>query len=119
MRRDSATAGGRPSGQSYARNPKIEITVPSQASVQARLLLPRPSPIPINLTLFRRGAGSTPGDLVATSGPYVEQISGVSISRTKLAAGVYLLIPSTYETGMQCEWVLDVFADAAVSVEKL
>lgn len=115
--RDAATSGGRPSGHGYARNPRIEVTVPVQASLQARLLLPDPAPIPVNLTLFKRGTGSETKDMVATSGPYVERVSGVAISRVKVSPGVYVLVPSTYETGVQCEWSLDLWADASFSVE--
>lgn len=88
-----------------------------QATIQARLLLPEPAPIPINLTLFTRATGALPGQMVATSGPYVERTSGVAIARTKVQAGVYLLVPSTYETGVEGEWSLELWADAALSVE--
>lgn len=115
--RDEATAGGRPSGNQYERNPRVEVVFSAPATLQARLHLPTPGPIPINLTVFRRGVGSELGEQVATSGPYVERMSGVSIGRTKLGPGVYVFVPSTYGTGELADWVLDVWADAAFSVD--
>ncbi|EKD04298.1 hypothetical protein A1Q2_01329 [Trichosporon asahii var. asahii CBS 8904] len=114
---DETTAGGRPSGNQYDRNPHVEVVFSTPATLQARLHLPTPGPIPINLTLFRRGVGNELGELVATSGPYVERMSGVSIGRTKLGPGVYVFVPSTYGTGELADWVLDVWADAAFSVD--
>lgn len=73
--------------------------------------------MPVNLTVFRRTTGGGLGEQVATSGPYVEQISGVSTGRVKLDAGVYILVPSTYERGEQADWVLDMWADSSFSAE--
>lgn len=115
---DASTAGGRPSGNKYAANPVVELTLPAATSVMGRLYLPHPAPVPVNITLFRRAVGATGiGEQVATSGPYTEATSGVALPRTKLSPGVYLLIPSTYEGGMEAAWVLDVWGDKAFSAE--
>jgi hypothetical protein len=115
---DARTAGGRPSGSKYALNPAVELVLPAPTAVMARLYLPQPAPVPVNITLFRRAAsGNGIGEQVATSGPYVEATSGVALPRTRLPPGVYLLIPSTYERGMLGEWVLDVWGDKAFSAE--
>jgi len=114
---DAATSGGRPSGNKYALNPTVELVLPLAATVQARLYLPHPAPVPINVTVFKRAQAGGIGEQVATSGPYVEATSGVAVPRTKLAAGVYLVIPSTFESGMFAEWNLDVWADKTCTVE--
>lgn len=113
---DEDTAGGRPSEGNYSTNPAVEITLPTAAVLQARLYLPTPGNVPTNLTLFRRGTGGI-GEQLATSGPYVEAVSGVAVSKTRLSPGVYLLIPSTYQRGVRNEWILDIWADKAFSAE--
>lgn len=113
--RDERTAGGRPSGNGYDRNPRIEVTIASPATLLARLTLPTPAPVPVNLTVFRRGTG-TLGEQVATSGPYVERVSGVSTGRCRLGAGIYVLVPSTYNAVLG-EWSVDVWSDVQFSVE--
>lgn len=114
--RDEHTAGGRPSGNTYHRNPRVEVTLSAPSNVIARLTLPTPMPVPINLTVFKRGTGAALGDLVATSGPYVERVSGVSPGRHKAGAGVYVLVPSTYNATV-AEWALEVWSDTPFSAE--
>ncbi|ORX36377.1 hypothetical protein BD324DRAFT_651615 [Kockovaella imperatae] len=114
-------AGGRPSGGSYGRNPHIELVLPKACTVMARLfhVVPTSSPIPLNLTLFQRSDGGQIGDQVATSGPYSDSLSGVRLSRTKLDAGVYLLVPSAWDPGMGIgsEWELRVWADGPLELD--
>lgn len=129
----TATAGGRPSGGNYAANPRVELVLSQPATLQARLALTVPGPVPVNLTIFKRvasvagvaeggtgsGAGDAPGlgEQVATSGPYVERVSGVGLPRTKVPAGVYLAVPSTYQGGVVGGWTMDVWANVAFSAE--
>jgi hypothetical protein len=110
---DAATAGGRPSGNNYAANPALEVTISAPGVLCGRLYLPHPAPIPINITLFRRAPGGGIGEQVVTSGPYVDAVSGAALPRTRLDPGIYLAVPSTYETGTRAEWVLDLWDDKA------
>ncbi|GMK56635.1 hypothetical protein CspeluHIS016_0304750 [Cutaneotrichosporon spelunceum] len=112
---DEPTAGGRPSGNGYHRNPRIEVTLSAPGTLLARLTLPNPAPVPVNLTVFRRGTG-TLGEQVATSGPYVERVSGVSTGRVRLTPGIYVLVPSTYNAVLD-DWVVNVWADRQFSAE--
>ncbi|BEI82526.1 hypothetical protein CcaverHIS002_0303940 [Cutaneotrichosporon cavernicola] len=112
---DERTAGGRPSGNGYDRNPHIEVTLSAPGTLLARLTLPNPAPVPVNLTVFRRGTG-TLGEQVATSGPYVERVSGVSTGRVRLTPGIYVLVPSTYNAVLD-DWAVDVWADTQFGVE--
>ncbi|WVR04018.1 hypothetical protein IAU60_001017 [Kwoniella sp. DSM 27419] len=109
-------AGGRPSGGAYHRNPKIEVILPKPGTLLSRLLLPAPSPTPINLTVFRRAAGGGLGEQVATTGPYSDALSGVATGRVKLDQGIYILIPSSFEPS-KADWTLKVWSDVAISVE--
>lgn len=89
---------------------------------RARLYVPTQSssPHPINLTLFKRSTNGTLGDQIATTGPYSDAITGVAIPRNqgvKLDKGIYQLVPSIYEPGVEGQWVMNAWSDVAISVE--
>jgi hypothetical protein len=71
--------------------------------------------VPINLTVFRRGTNAL-GEQVATSGPYVERVCGVSTGRVRLTPGIYVLVPSTFNAVLG-DWTVDVWADTQFSAE--
>lgn len=76
-------------------------------------------PVPLNLTLFARGPGGQLADQIATSGPYADAISGVKVDRTRVKAGVYVLVPSAWERGMAVgsKWEVKVWSDGPLEVE--
>jgi len=127
------SAGGRPSAGSYISNPKVEVILPKPGSItyvpspsrlsgfsltpRTRLHLPEPLGHPINLTVFKRNTDGALGDQVATTGPYSDTLSGVCITKTKLEAGIYLFIPSTYDKGTEGAWTLNVWSDVGLSAE--
>ncbi|KAK1920912.1 calpain-like protease palB/RIM13 [Papiliotrema laurentii] len=117
------TSGGRPSGGAYDQNVRIEITLPRDCTIMARGLLPvRPNtPIPLNVTLFERGVGGRLGEQIATSGPYSDAVSGVSVPRTNVSLGVYILVLSAWEKGMGIghKWESRVWTDAPLEVERV
>jgi calpain-7 len=84
---------------------------------RTRLHLPEPLGHPINLTIFKRNTDGALGDQVATTGPYSDTLSGVCITKTKLEAGIYLFIPSTYDKGTEGAWTLNVWSDVGLSAE--
>ncbi|KAL7419785.1 cysteine protease [Cryptotrichosporon argae] len=115
---DAETAAGRPSLGSYERNPTVEVTLAQPASLLARLHLPHPAPVPLNLSLFARGPAGAHGPLLATSGPYVDALPGVALPRTRLEPGVYLVVLSTYERWAG-KYELDVWADGRFEIERV
>lgn len=110
------TAGGRPSGGTYESNPRVEMVLSKPATIQSRLYLPTRSPVPINLTIFKRAQGGALGEQLVTTGPYSDSICGVSTGKMKLDSGVYLLVPSSYEKS-KGGWVLKIWSDVALSAE--
>ncbi|KIR26024.1 calpain-like protease palB/RIM13 [Cryptococcus deuterogattii LA55] len=82
----------------------------------SRLYLPTRSPVPINLTIFKRAEGGALGEQLVTTGPYSDSICGVSTGKIKLDAGVYLLVPSSYERS-KVGWVLKIWSDVPLSAE--
>jgi calpain-7 len=127
------SAGGRPSAGSYSSNPKVEVILPKPGIItyvpspsrvshfglipRTRLHLPEPLGHPINLTIFKRNTDGALGEQVATTGPYSDTLSGVCIIKTKLEAGIYLFIPSTYDKGTEGAWTLNVWSDVGLSAE--
>lgn len=56
---------------------------------------------------------------MVTSGPYIYKLSGVALARTKLDKGIYTVIPSTYEPGVEAAWTMSVWSDTALSADLL
>lgn len=83
-----------------------------------RLQLARPSPsVSLNVTLFP--ASPTPvtlkslGRHIATSGPYIDSISGVVTPLTIFQPGNYLILPSTFQEGVEEVFKIEVFSTVA------
>ena len=53
------------------------------------------------------------GRHVATSGPYSDAVCGVAMVRVSLAAGTYVLVPSTYAPGARAAFRVIVHSAAA------
>ena len=90
---------------------------PSPAQLRLRLQLAEPSSyssVALNLTVFNppTGAGAL-GRRVATSGPYSDAVSGVLIEQLTLQQGRYLVVPSTYNTGVEAGYRLIVYSNVA------
>jgi calpain-7 len=64
-------------------------------------LLQASSAVAINVTLFEMGDATGIGRQVLTSGPYSDAIAGVAIPESEIAAGNYVLVPSTYAPGVE------------------
>jgi len=106
--------------RSFSLNPVVSRTSPVSylgLIPRTRLHLPEPLGHPINLTIFKRNTDGALGEQVATTGPYSDTLSGVCITKTKLEAGIYLFIPSTYDKGTECAWTLNVWSDVGLSAE--
>jgi calpain-7 len=70
------------------------------------------SSVPLNVTLFA-GTTSTLGKHIATSGTYSDAMPGVVTPQTSLAAGTYLLVPSTFRQGTEARFRIAVFSTAS------
>lgn len=64
-------------------------------------LLQASSGVAINASLFEMDDAGGIGPQVFTSGPYSDAISGVTILESAIAAGHYILVPSTYASGVE------------------
>ena len=61
-----------------------------------------PSPfLALNVSLFAADKKGGLGRQISTSGPYSDAIAGVLIPQHAIAAGDYLLVPSTYAPGVE------------------
>ncbi|EGO00763.1 hypothetical protein SERLA73DRAFT_178686 [Serpula lacrymans var. lacrymans S7.3] len=106
------SAAGGPSHERYSHNPIYQIKVPSTTKFKARLQLVKASPsISVNLSLFQSSDVAL-GQCIATSGPYSDAVSGVDIPQVSLATGVYLLVPSTYNPGIQVAFRMILYSTA-------
>ncbi|KIK77356.1 hypothetical protein PAXRUDRAFT_835008, partial [Paxillus rubicundulus Ve08.2h10] len=121
---DEHTAVGGPSHGRYHLNPIYEVQIPSSAQIGARLHLISPSPaaslnlsiFPVSASIPERPSLDCP---VASSGPYSDALSGVSISTCTLNAGKYWLVPSTWAAGVQVTFRLVVYcSDSGCVVTK-
>lgn len=63
----------------------------------------------INATLFRLN-GNRLGQHVATSGPYSDARSGVVTPQVVLQPGRYVVVPSTYNPGLEASFKLVVYS---------
>lgn len=89
--------------------------------IRARAILPaqEDAVIPLNATLFKRGRSGTPGEQTATSGPYSDTMYGVLVPKTRIEAGVYVLVISPWERGMGLgqKWEARIWTDGPLEVE--
>jgi len=80
-------------------------------SPRIRLQLSQPSAsTPLNISLFLPTKTGSLGELVATSGPYTNSISGVATPHIFLKPGKYQLVPSTYNPGTQVAFQLIIYS---------
>jgi calpain-7 len=67
--------------------------------------------VPLNVTLFPGATSGTGlGRHIATSGSYSDALPGVSLPETQLAAGSYVLVPSTFRPGVQARFRIIVYS---------
>ncbi len=85
-------------------------------SYRARLQPTHASGIPLNLSVFRRGTGGALGDLIASTGSYSDNISGVLLPSTYLEPGIYLMIPSTYSSGVCAGFEVAIYSDNSLEL---
>ncbi|KAF5383408.1 hypothetical protein D9757_006162 [Collybiopsis confluens] len=111
---NASSAAGAPSFNRYFQNPIFEVNLPSQAQIQIRLQLLRPSSsISLNVTVYSASENLASDRHVMTSGPYDDAITGVITLLTSLPAGRYWVVPSTYNPGTQTDFQLIVFSTLA------
>ncbi|KAF8523246.1 cysteine proteinase [Gautieria morchelliformis] len=95
-------SAGSPNFGRYHQNPSIKIAVPTPMHIMVRMQLSHASPaVAINATLFVLDNAGGIGRQVLTSGPYSDAIAGVLIAQNEVTAGDYILVPSTYASGVE------------------
>lgn len=78
----------------------------------------QPSPaVALNVTVFASVGNDIQSSLtqkpaVLTSGAYDDTIAGVATPQTKVAAGTYYVVPSTYSPGHEAGFKLVVYSSA-------
>lgn len=70
-----------------ALQPALQCNNDTETNHRSRLYLPTRSPVPINLTIFKRAQGGALGEQLVTTGPYSDSICGVSTGKMKLDSG--------------------------------
>jgi hypothetical protein len=135
--RDRETAVGGPSFKRYSSNPIFDVSItaltqlkyplypcvhPSKLLItptcRIRLQLMRPSTASLNITLFPSSSEDSLGTHIITSGPYSDAVSGVATPLVSVTPGKYLLIPSTYNPGVQAAFRLTVYStNVAVNIQ--
>ncbi|CAD6892088.1 unnamed protein product [Tilletia controversa] len=54
---------------------------------------------------------------VTSSGPYADRLHGVAIGRRRLEAGEYVLVASTFNTGQEASFVVEVWSETGLEVK--
>lgn len=115
---DGPTAAGGPGFKRYWENPAFEIKAERPTDIMVRLQAnPGTIFLPINVSLFQNSApsGDSSATEIATSGQYRESVFGVRITQRRISAGTYLLIPSTYSSGLKGSFEISVWSDAPLT----
>ncbi|EST04702.2 Peptidase C2, calpain, large subunit, domain III [Kalmanozyma brasiliensis GHG001] len=114
-------ACGSPTNRAYFDNPGWRFTLdrPGLTGLVARIRVeaPRTEAVRpyVNLALFAESGGFKE---VASSGSYTDLTCGASVD-TRLPAGTYRLIASTYQPGTQADFTVDLYTAAKVDVVPL
>ncbi|UZJ53240.1 hypothetical protein CBS101457_002560 [Exobasidium rhododendri] len=113
------SARGSPKHSTYFLNPTFEITVDRSSLFIFRLSVTRATAAQvrpqINVAIFTKSERRE----VVSSGPYSDPPCGVSIDETRLEAGDYLVVVSTYDAGVAADFTLDVYSDRRIVYHKL
>ncbi|KAH8833138.1 hypothetical protein DL96DRAFT_1584894 [Flagelloscypha sp. PMI_526] len=111
------TARGAPRFGKFWENPKVLLTLKESCEVKIRLQLSVPSSsTALNLSVF----DDESRQLVKTTGPYDDAISGVVTETFALKAGKYLVVPSTYQPDVLGGFRMFCYSTlAGIGVEKL
>ena len=120
---------GSPNHGAFEKNPQIRLTLarPCEVLLRLRCAPPRPKDRPsLLLALFHQGERLTAdtarlGRAAATSGGgvYAYPAGGALLPRAQLAAGSYLVVPSTFDRWVGAFELVVCAPDGAVRVERL
>ncbi|GAA5821905.1 hypothetical protein JCM10212_002454 [Sporobolomyces blumeae] len=99
------------------RNPAFNLIVSRSTIVQVRLQTPN-GPVPIALDIYAATSNGDPGQRVLTTAPYLDLVCGVLTQRIRLEPNEqgYLILPSTYSSGVHASFALFVYADGPIEL---
>ncbi|TFY69939.1 hypothetical protein EVG20_g2946 [Dentipellis fragilis] len=111
-----SSAGGSAKFNSYTSNPFFELHVPSASEIMIRLQSLSKSAF-INVSVFFAPTSPPPSSpprhldkLLVSSGPYADAVSGAVTPLTPAPAGRYVVVPSTYDIGVEAEFRIVVYS---------
>ncbi|KAL4248263.1 peptidase C2 family protein [Abortiporus biennis] len=114
------TAAGGPSFKRYTSNPTYQFQVQSNTQVKIRLqIMDTNRNTLINVTLFQLTDKNTLGPHLATSGPYSDSVSGVITPQVTLQPGNHVIVPSTYNPGIEASFRLIVYSSSSTTVSRI
>jgi calpain-7 len=109
-------AKGSPKHSDYFSNPSYEINVDRLSNFILRLQVNDSKMVTlkpqINVAIFTKSSRRE----IVTSGPYSDAVCGVAIEETKLEAGKYLIVVSTFEPGILVDYTIDVYSDRKIQI---
>ncbi|EIM80748.1 cysteine proteinase, partial [Stereum hirsutum FP-91666 SS1] len=120
----STTAAGSHNFGRYGSNPMYELTLSAPSQIRARLQLftstststsstSTTSPTTsLNISIFPSPFPNVTSAPLLTSGPYSDALSGVSTPLVSLKTGTYVLVPSTYDPGVEGGFRMVVYSSA-------
>lgn len=127
------SACGAPRHHRYHDNPRFLLTVARKTTIHVRLSVTSKAPNSakakiqtaqgsphINVAIFaKRSEDENIGAEIVSSGPYADNVCGVTIKPAILEAGEYIVIPSTFDSQVEAEFLLDVYGDKPITFSKL
>ncbi|THH18691.1 hypothetical protein EW146_g2354 [Bondarzewia mesenterica] len=96
------TAAGSQNFGRYISNPQYELNIPAPTQIRIRLqsLHNRVSPS-LNISVFPSPWSLPVGRSLLSSGPYSDALSGVVTPLVPIRAGKYIIVPSTFDVGVE------------------
>jgi len=96
------TAAGSPAFGRYHTNPRLKLFIPRSMHVIIRMQLLQTHPsASTSISIFAMTTDGAIGPQVLGSGEYSDSVAGVVVPQSPIAPGNYVLIPSTYKSGLE------------------
>ncbi|GAA5915726.1 hypothetical protein JCM5296_004368 [Sporobolomyces johnsonii] len=102
------------------RNPTFKLDLTKPTGVKIRLQTPE-GPLPIAISVYSANPDGSAHTQVFSTAPYSDLVCGVvtPMLRLELATAGYLVIPSTFSSGLHTSFQLFVYADAPVELGEI
>ncbi|KAG8956502.1 cysteine protease [Tulasnella sp. 419] len=108
------SAAGNPAYGRFLDNPKHLIEVPRSTSIMCRLQLIQSFPrAAIALAIFEYNTDAEMGRCLVDSGPYSEDVCGVTTTSTLVPGPAsYIIVPSTFEANTEASYELFIYSSS-------